>query len=177
MQTTMKDKTKPKKLRIERFLNEMDQIVPWQQLEKVIQPHDKCTDGRPPHELRVLLRIHFLQLWHNLSDPLDEISIKKGAIYRIVVSDLVRRPIWFGGVDSSEQNMDLFYQWLEKRKVAGIRLAGMDVAGLREFNHEACASGGDPVRQVSCDETPGQGARYGAETGIQAADREGPVLY
>jgi transposase len=40
---------------------------------------------------------------------IDEISIKKGHTYRIVVSDLVRRrPIWFGGVDRSEQSMDLF---------------------------------------------------------------------
>jgi len=59
---------------------------------------------------------------------IDEISIKKGHTYRIVVSDLVRRrPIWFGGVDRSEQSMDLFYQWLEEKKVAGIRLAVMDM--------------------------------------------------
>ncbi len=46
----------------------------WQQLEEGIQPHCKSTDGRPPHELRVMLRIHFLQLWHNLSDALDRKS-------------------------------------------------------------------------------------------------------
>lgn len=51
-----------KSLRIERFLHEMDQVVPWQQLEAVIQPHYKSSGGRPPHELRVMLRIHFLQL-------------------------------------------------------------------------------------------------------------------
>lgn len=59
---------------------------------------------------------------------IDEISIKKGHTYRIVVSDLVRRrPIWFGGVDRSEQSMDRFYQWLEEKKAAGIRLAVMDM--------------------------------------------------
>ena len=37
---------------------------------------------------------------------IDEIAIKKGHTYRIVVSDLVRRrPIWFGSVDRSEQSM------------------------------------------------------------------------
>ncbi|MDH5429677.1 MAG: IS5/IS1182 family transposase, partial [Nitrospirota bacterium] len=50
MQTTMRYQMKTKPLRIERFLNEMDQVVPWKQLEKVIQPHYKNTGGRPPHE-------------------------------------------------------------------------------------------------------------------------------
>ena len=37
---------------------------------------------------------------------IDEISIRKGHTYRIVVSDLVRRrPIWFGGEDRSEKSM------------------------------------------------------------------------
>jgi len=34
---------------------------------------------------------------------IDEVSMRKGHTYRIVVSDLVReRPIWFGGRDRSE---------------------------------------------------------------------------
>jgi transposase len=59
---------------------------------------------------------------------IDEISIRKGHTYRIVVSDLMRgRPIWFGGVDRSEQSMDMFYNWLGSKKTAGIRLAVMDM--------------------------------------------------
>ena len=59
---------------------------------------------------------------------IDEISIRKGHTYRIVVSDLVRRrPIWFGGEDRSEQSMDLFYAWLGPVKSKGIRLAVMDM--------------------------------------------------
>ena len=59
---------------------------------------------------------------------IDEVSIKKGHTYRIVVSDLVRhRPIWFGGMDRSEASMDQFYQWLGPKKSHKIRLAVMDM--------------------------------------------------
>jgi len=59
---------------------------------------------------------------------IDEVSIRKGHSYRIVVSDLIRRrPIWFGGKDRSEESMDEFYQWLGPKKSKRIRLAVMDM--------------------------------------------------
>ena len=59
---------------------------------------------------------------------IDEISIRKGHTYRIVVSDLERhRPIWFGGEDRSEASMDQFYTFLGRKKATGIRLAVMDM--------------------------------------------------
>ena len=59
---------------------------------------------------------------------IDEISIRKGHTYRIVVSDLIRhRPIWFGGEDRSETSMAMFYDRLGERKAKGIRLAVMDM--------------------------------------------------
>ena len=59
---------------------------------------------------------------------IDEISIRKGHTYRIVVSDLLRRrPIWFGGEDRSEKSMAMFYQQLGPKKSRGIRLAVMDM--------------------------------------------------
>lgn len=59
---------------------------------------------------------------------IDEISIRKGHTYRIVVSDLLReRPIWFGGHDRSQASMDEFYAWLGEKKRRGIRLAVMDM--------------------------------------------------
>jgi transposase len=59
---------------------------------------------------------------------IDEISIRKGHTYRIVVSDLIRRrPIWFGGTDRSEASMDQFYAWLGTKKCRKIRLAVMDM--------------------------------------------------
>jgi transposase len=59
---------------------------------------------------------------------IDEISIRKGHTYRIVVSDLERRrPIWFGGTDRSEASMDMFFAWLGPKKCKRIRLAVMDM--------------------------------------------------
>jgi len=59
---------------------------------------------------------------------IDEISIRKGHTYRIVVSDLPRsRPIWFGGEDRSEASLAQFYAWLGKKKSARLQLAVMDM--------------------------------------------------
>ena len=59
---------------------------------------------------------------------IDEISIRKRHVYRIVVSDLDRgRPIWFGGEDRSEASMAQFYAWLGEKKSRRIKLALMDM--------------------------------------------------
>jgi transposase len=59
---------------------------------------------------------------------IDEVSIRKGHTYRIVVSDLERkRPIWFGGEDRSEKSLNLFYEALGEKKSQGIQLAVMDM--------------------------------------------------
>lgn len=59
---------------------------------------------------------------------IDEIAIRKGHSYRIVVSDLIRRrAIWFGGDDRSEASMAEFYAWLGPKKSSRIRLAVMDM--------------------------------------------------
>jgi len=59
---------------------------------------------------------------------IDEVSIRKGHTYRIIVSDLVRhRAIWFGGEDRSQKSMNVFYAWLGPVKSRRIRLAVMDM--------------------------------------------------
>jgi transposase len=69
---------------------------------------------------------------------IDEISIRKGHTYRIVVSDLIRRrPIWFGGEDRSEASMAQFYDWLGDTKSRHLRLAVMDV--WKPFRNAATA--------------------------------------
>jgi len=60
---------------------------------------------------------------------IDEISIRKGHTYRIVVSDLIRhRPIWFGGEDRSEASMDEFYRFLGEKKAKKKCLAVIDIS-------------------------------------------------
>jgi transposase len=57
----------------------------------------------------------------------DEIAIRKGHEYRIVVSDLDRRrPIWVGGKGRTEAAMDRFFATLGAQKTARIQLAAMD---------------------------------------------------
>jgi transposase len=59
---------------------------------------------------------------------IDEISVRKGHEYRIVVSDLEKhRPIWFGGSDRSEQSMDEFYRFLGDKPAKRVQLAVMDM--------------------------------------------------
>jgi transposase len=59
---------------------------------------------------------------------IDEVSVRKGHNYRIVVSDLeLHRPIWFGGEDRSEKSMQMFYDALGPVKSGNIRLAVMDM--------------------------------------------------
>lgn len=63
---------KEKVTRQQRFLQEMDQVVPWAELEKCVSPYYDKTGvkgGRPPVRLGIMLRIHFLQQWFSLSDP------------------------------------------------------------------------------------------------------------
>jgi len=59
---------------------------------------------------------------------IDEVSLRKGHTYRIVVSDLERKwAIWFGGEDRSEKSLDLFFGWLGEKKSKGVQLAVMDM--------------------------------------------------
>ena len=67
---------KGKVTRRERFLAEMDQVIPWPQLLALIEPHyPKAGQGRQPLGLEKMLRIYFLQQWFNLSDPQAEDAI------------------------------------------------------------------------------------------------------
>jgi transposase, IS5 family len=68
---------KGKTTRRERFLGEMDAVVPWARLVALIAPYYPKQDGpgRPPLGLEKMLRMYFLQQWFNLSDPQAEDAI------------------------------------------------------------------------------------------------------
>jgi hypothetical protein len=64
---------KKKVTRRERFLAEMNVVIPWAELVAVITPHYPTAGrGRPPMPLETMLRIYFLQQWFDLSDPAAE---------------------------------------------------------------------------------------------------------
>jgi len=67
---TLDHRHKKKQTKRERFLGEMDAVVPWATLLGLIEPHyPKAGHGRRPYPLEVMLRIYFLQQWYQLSDP------------------------------------------------------------------------------------------------------------
>ncbi len=60
---------KKKTTRREKFLARMEEVIPWQQLLAVIEPHyPKGQRGRPPVGLERMLRVYFLQQWYGLAD-------------------------------------------------------------------------------------------------------------
>lgn len=67
----------------------------------------------------------------------DEIAIRKGHEYRVVVSDLIRqRPIWFGGWGRKQTDLEQFFAAYGVRRCQGIQVAMMDMwKPFREATH------------------------------------------
>ncbi len=74
----------PKKrvTRREKFLARMDGLIPWERLEGRLQSfYPKEGRGRRPYALSVMLRVHCVQLFYNLSDPgMEGLRFRKGTI-------------------------------------------------------------------------------------------------
>lgn len=118
--------TKGRTTRRERFLAEMNAVVPWARLTALIEPHyPKGKGGRPAMPLERMLRVYCLQQWFNLSDPQAE-----DALYDI---EPMRR---FAGVELSEDKIPdettilHFRHLLEKHKLTEAIFA--EVRGLLE---------------------------------------------
>jgi transposase, IS5 family len=84
--------SKGKVTRRERFLAEMNAVIPWARLLGLIEPHyPKAGKGTQPLPMERLLRIYFMQNWFNLSDP--------GAEDALYDSESMRR---FAGIELAE---------------------------------------------------------------------------
>ncbi len=65
-----------RRLRCERFLEEMEKIIPWEKFCDEVQPfYTEKETGRKRMELMTMLKIYFLQQWYALSDPAAEEAI------------------------------------------------------------------------------------------------------
>ena len=74
---------KRKKTRREVFLEEMELVVPWKALLKVIEPfYPTAGRGRRPYALESMLRVHLMQNWFALSDPAMEEALYEIASLR-----------------------------------------------------------------------------------------------
>ena len=61
---------KKRRTRREKFLEKMDGLIPWERLEARIEPfYPKAGRGRRPYPLSAMLRVHCVQLFHDMSDP------------------------------------------------------------------------------------------------------------
>ena len=83
---------KKRTTRREKFLGEMEQVVPWAELEAVIAPaYPTGSRGRPPIGLSRMLRVYFIQQWYSLSDEAVEDAIYDSQSVRAFVGiDLAR---------------------------------------------------------------------------------------
>jgi len=102
-----------KKLRCEKFLNEMNTIIPWERLCEEIAPHytEKET-GRKRMELVMMLKIYFLQQWYNLSDPgAEEAIYDRNSFQKFLDIDLLANKV------PDETTILHFRHLLEKHKL------------------------------------------------------------
>ena len=106
---------KKRKTRRELFLEKMDSLIPWAKLEKKLRKYyPKGENGNPPYPLPIMLRVHCLQLFYNLSDPAME-----DALYEI---ESMRR---FAGLRLSDRLPDestilRFRHFLERHKLGKV---------------------------------------------------------
>jgi IS5 family transposase len=107
-----------RKSKRERFLDEMEQVVPWADLQALVEPHyPKGENGRPPVGLSIMLRVYFVQQWFNLSDPgAEEALYESPALRQFAGVDLGRAPA------PDESTILQFRHLLEKHDLGGAML-------------------------------------------------------
>jgi IS5 family transposase len=84
------------KIRKEIFLSRMNELIPWDQLEAVIEPfYPKPGNGRRPYQLSTMFRIHCMQHWYNMSDPAMEGALYETASMRLFADLSLDGPITY----------------------------------------------------------------------------------
>jgi transposase, IS5 family len=86
---------KKKQTRRDKFLAEMEQVVPWARLVERLRPlYPKGERGRPPIGLERMLRVYFVQQWYGLSDEgLEDALYDSQALRGFAGIELNRDPV------------------------------------------------------------------------------------
>jgi IS5 family transposase len=85
---------KRKQTRREKFLAEMEQVVPWDSLLALIEPfYPVAGRGRHPYPIATMLRVHLMQNWFSLSDPAMEEALYEIASMRQFARLTLTKPI------------------------------------------------------------------------------------
>jgi len=85
-----------KRLKCERFLEEMSQVIPWQRLCALIEPYyvGRSGIGRRAKELELMLKVHCLQQWYQLSDPgMEEAIYDRNSFQKFLRLDLISEAV------------------------------------------------------------------------------------
>lgn len=79
----------------DRFLEEMNQVIPWQDWISRVQPYYPAGKrGRKPREMEKMLRIYLLQLWFHLSgDGVEDAVCDSYAMHRFTGIDFVNEQV------------------------------------------------------------------------------------
>lgn len=110
-----------RKTRKQVFLDQMEQVVPWDELVDLIAPYySEGKVGRPPFALQTMLRIHFMQQWFNLGDQAMEEAFLDTPLYR----DFAQLSAY--GRLPAESTILRFRNRLEKHKLADQILASVN---------------------------------------------------
>lgn len=152
-----------KPTRREKFLAEMDQVIPWSQLCELIEPfYPKGGNGRPPVGLERMLRIYFLQHWFNLSDPgAEEALYESRSMCRFVGVDLGREPVpdettilnFRHLLERHELGEQLFQAVGEYLQEQGLRIASGTIVDASIINAPSSTKNKDKTRDPEMHQT------------------------
>jgi transposase, IS5 family len=108
--------TKKKQTRRDKFLAEMELVVPWGRLVTRLQPlYPKGERGRPPIGLERMLRLYFLQQWYGLADEAMEDALYDSQGLRGFAGiDLSRDPV------PDATTILHFRHWLERHELTKV---------------------------------------------------------